>query len=417
MTLSLRPLSNLLAVLLLIPFASPANSQDIADAENTETAAEATATVTDNKAATEADADTFPLPDDLESPEEYLALVREIATENQPEVENMEGIKAFNMKLARTVLKLTDKALAMEPESETELSGYSLHLQALRILDRFGEAGSGDKINKLVEKLRADERADFRALGMKYYIETGFSKWSTLEEKQKKEKLKELASLLKEGDADPSKMNTILELVTMLQQYGDLELAKSLLNEVVPRFESSDDPRIAKRAEKMRGLVRRLELPGNQLELTGTLLDGTELDWESYRGKVVLVDFWATWCGPCRMEFPNVLKQYELYHDKGFEVLGISLDDNKQELESFLEENELPWPNLFSEDEENSGFDHPMATRFGVMGIPQTILVDAEGKVVSLSARGPALPELLRELLGEPKAAESDDSKTDSEPS
>jgi thiol-disulfide isomerase/thioredoxin len=140
-------------------------------------------------------------------------------------------------------------------------------------------------------------------------------------------------------------------------------------------------------------------LIGNPIELKGTTVDGDEFDWAQYRGKVVLVDFWATWCGPCIAELPNVKETYEKHHEHGFDVVGISLDDDADELKAFIEKREIPWTNLFG-TEEARGWEHPMARRYGIDAIPATILVDREGKVVTLSARGEELGELVEKLLG-----------------
>ena len=172
----------------------------------------------------------------------------------------------------------------------------------------------------------------------------------------------------------------------------------------MPSFRNSSDEQVQGNLSMLEGIARRINLPGQEMELTGTLIDGELLDWSSYRGKVVLVDFWATWCGPCRAEVPNVLKLYHAYHEKGFDVLGISLDKTVEDAQSYLEQNEIPWATMFSGNEEERGWEHPMARYYAVNGIPRAILLDREGKVVSMNARGKELVRLLRKMLGEPLA-------------
>jgi thiol-disulfide isomerase/thioredoxin len=159
---------------------------------------------------------------------------------------------------------------------------------------------------------------------------------------------------------------------------------------------ANSDPQIARHGLKMEGAARRLELPGHAIEITGTKIDGTPFDWSNYRGQVVLVDFWATWCSPCLSELPNLKRNYERYHDKGFEVVGISLDDNRRRLENFIADEQLPWTTLF----EAGGWETPLAIYYGISSIPRAILVDRDGTVISIQARGNELDERLAQLFG-----------------
>lgn len=133
------------------------------------------------------------------------------------------------------------------------------------------------------------------------------------------------------------------------------------------------------------------------VEMKFTAVDGREVDLAQLRGKVVLIDFWATWCGPCKEELPNVLENYRKYHDLGFEVVGVSLDHAKdrQKLIDYTREQGLPWPQHF----DGQGFKNQFATQFSIRAIPAMFLLDQEGKVVSTDARGTKLEPEIRRLL------------------
>ncbi len=149
--------------------------------------------------------------------------------------------------------------------------------------------------------------------------------------------------------------------------------------------------------------ITKLEMIGQPMEVVGKTVAGDDFSMEQYKGKVVLVDFWATWCGPCIAELPNVKENYEKYHDKGLEIVGVSLDDaeSQEAVKKFLDEKGISWVNLFSSDPEATGWKHPLATKYGVNSIPATYLVNREGKVIALNVRGEALGAKLAEVFGE----------------
>lgn len=143
----------------------------------------------------------------------------------------------------------------------------------------------------------------------------------------------------------------------------------------------------------------RSGIVGKPFVLEGNLLDGTPFDWSQYKGKVVLVDFWATWCGPCLREMPNIRANYEKYRERGFEVVGVNIDDEIQALQEFTSLQPLPWPSIVSADPNAVGWEHPMVAKNGVAAIPFLVLVDREGTAIALNTRGPALGEKLAELF------------------
>jgi peroxiredoxin len=124
-------------------------------------------------------------------------------------------------------------------------------------------------------------------------------------------------------------------------------------------------------------------------------LAGKPLSIARFKGKVVLVDFWATWCGPCIGELPNVLKAYEKYHGKGFEIVGISLDSDRAKLDKFITDRKMTWPQYF----DGQGWQTKLAGVYGVNSIPATYLLDGEGKIIAKNLRGEALEEAVATAL------------------
>jgi len=149
--------------------------------------------------------------------------------------------------------------------------------------------------------------------------------------------------------------------------------------------------------QKASKAIQRSLVPGTQFpDFAKTDLDGKPLSVANYKGKIVMIDFWATWCGPCVGELPNVIKVYEKYHDKGFEIIGISLDKDKEKLTSFLKEQKMTWPQYF----DGKGWQNEVSTKYGVNSIPATYLLDKDGKIIAKGLRGEALEAAVGKAVG-----------------
>lgn len=228
--------------------------------------------------------------------------------------------------------------------------------------------------------------------------------------KQVEEGIVVFETLFKE-DSDARFVPTILlELGLAYDQLGNHgkadEAYKSLIEH--PKYNQRSQAKKAKDLLEMDIELRTGELPkpksldGQPSEWIGKQapefkvidLNGEELTLDKYHGQVVLLDFWATWCGPCIAELPNVIATYEKYKNKKFQIVGISLDRSKPTLEAFIKEQDLEWIHYFDQDGK-------IANQYGVTGIPSTFLLDGEGIIRMTNLRGQALEMAVGELVEE----------------
>ncbi len=135
---------------------------------------------------------------------------------------------------------------------------------------------------------------------------------------------------------------------------------------------------------KAEGILRRLDAVGKPLDIKFVALDvAGRVDLSQMKGKVVLVDFWATWCVPCVGEIPQIKEAYEQFHTKGFEVIGISFDSVQQDLQRFVEQKQLPWPQYF----DGKVWENKFGVQYGIGGIPVIWLVDKKGNLRESNGR------------------------------
>lgn len=267
----------------------------------------------------------------------------------------------------------------------------SARLQSLLVRDEAARAAWDARMDALESTLFSAGDVPDGVLGKAYVnaiyrvtLRRGASK-----EERSKAALSLLAAMEKRI-ADPSTLAAGYELASHLLATSDPATYDAML----ARLSQSNMPEVSKWAT---GKANMLAARTKAIEMKFTAIDGREVDLAKLRGKVVLIDFWATWCGPCKEEIPNVRANYEKYHSKGFEVVAVSLDFDKdrQKLIDYCRDNQLPWPQHF----DGKGTKNEYAMKYSIRAIPAMFLLDQEGRVVSSNARGEKLEEEIRRLL------------------
>jgi thiol-disulfide isomerase/thioredoxin len=159
------------------------------------------------------------------------------------------------------------------------------------------------------------------------------------------------------------------------------------------------DPQILGWMDEQVKQARTMSVGGAAPDFTQNTPEGAPLSLSKFKGKVTLVDFWASWCGPCRRENPNVVSMYKKYKDKGFDILSVSLDSNKDSWLKAIKDDGLVWNHV----SDLKGWQNDAAKLYGVRSIPQTVLVDKDGNVIARNLRGELLEARLDEIFGAKK--------------
>jgi len=144
--------------------------------------------------------------------------------------------------------------------------------------------------------------------------------------------------------------------------------------------------------------LRQLEIVGKPMEIAGPTLDGEKVDIDKLKGKVVIVDFWASWCRPCIVAMPELKRLYAEYKEQGLQIIGVNLDNQKKSAVTAVDRLGLKWPNIFFGGEQ-VGFDNPLARKYEIQGIPAMFIVDRDGKVVATDLHGEELRRVIAEQI------------------
>lgn len=349
--------------------------------------------------------------DDTETPAE----VAENDAIEVPEGTNPEVLQEFIQSLAqmraaeatpsgfrthfRKLLVALETILKRDIDPETAQLTARMMSQCYDIISQFGDRTATEQKQAFINDLKQSDREILVTQGRILDIENQLSELESAEAAAVKPVIDQVVQLLEDRPLTNAHASLAYGAMTAIEQTGDGELAVSAAKAFGEALRSSDDPAFASLAATIEGSARRLNLKGQPIEVVGRTVTGEDFNVEQWKGKVVLVDYWATWCGPCVQAMPELVDLYEKYHDQGLEIVGISLDDSRAQLEEFLHQKQLPWPTLFHEGAGEGGQDHPLATYYGVSSIPTAFLVNREGNVVATDLYGEALSEAVAELV------------------
>jgi peroxiredoxin len=302
-----------------------------------------------------------------------------------------EQVAEFQKQIRKTALSSAEKALEFIerfPTNENVGDARIMVVHSLGHAVAAGDTNAENQITAFVSTVLADKSipedvrvgvlmysgnaAFMKKVGMRLFTE-GMHK---LNEDFETASIESMRAALKQFPTN-SMIYTMLVAVAQ-RSAGDRQ--KSLATEII------DAPGAPPGAKTLANHILKGTKPfqmGRPIDIQFTALDGRQVDLAKLRGKVVLVEFWSTSCGPCIVEMPAVKAAYEKLHSSGFEVLAISLDDKETALRRFVNDKDLPWPQHF----DGKGWENQFAVRYGIFAIPTMWLVDKRGNLRDINAR------------------------------
>lgn len=288
----------------------------------------------------------------------------------------------------RVLLKVGDQNIPLFMQNgKVEIYGHIDSLEQLRIIGSPAQADYDAYLRSL-----ADIMAEEKVLNEEWAKAKGNDSARALLRIQAdslKDKKKERTNVFIAGHPNSVVSLSMLKDMSLV---GDYALLDSLFRGFTPELAGSTE---GKKLQERIAVLKKSAIGQKLMDFAQPDVNGDTVRLADLRGKYVLIDFWASWCKPCRAENPNLLKAYNEFKDRKFTVLGVSLDDKEENWKQAIEEDQLPWRQV----SDLEGFQGRLPQEYGIKAIPCTMLIDPEGVIIGKYLRGEALVRKLREVL------------------
>ena len=294
---------------------------------------------------------------------------------------------AFN-----SILSASEKVVRHASASEAQKNeAYQYQASIFYQGARKGELDYADRLDQLAKTLfRSQPRTDVANLAHFLSVKARYEE----EEGLRSEAIPAIDDYLKKFPREEAAIELLLDAATHAEGNGRNSVAKDALAIVERNFKRHEV------TSKIPAIQKRLELVGKKLSVELALMNGKKFSLDDPKRRIVVVNFWATWCQPCLAEQEILKDLYSRYKSEGLEIVGIPLDEKESAVQLFLSKHQVTWPQAVIPFEPSAqGFNHPFAKQYGVMQAPTTFLID-EGKVVATQIRGQALRKKVEDLIG-----------------
>ena len=298
--------------------------------------------------------------------------------------------------LLKTMVPLLAEMAAGKPQFPGEVANDTIRVQAC--LSYLGDADT-------IKNLETTVAGDDKSAALRARLTQHFAAWwqAAKDEKGQDKILIEMQAL---ATAFPANGRLFFVLMTMKDIGAATPALYDQAEGIVADTLTGGETSFVK--ETRAGRIMQKQALNKPIEFAGKTVDDKDFSTKEYKGKVILIDFWATWCGPCVKELPRVKALYAKYHEKGLEIVGISCDGEGEKLAAYVKKESIPWIQMWDKKAQTGGDSwHPITKKWGILSIPAMFLIDRNGNLRTVEARAnmeEMIPKLLDEKVDEKSA-------------